>query len=78
MNEPPSERTLADVRSLWPCGGFPGGGVLDDEHCPHWQRDSLGLLTQHDLPAWGLPRAKLVAKHKTLNRCQQVPGPTKP
>jgi hypothetical protein len=57
---------------LWPCSGFPGGGVLDDEHCPHWQRVSLGLLTQHDLPAWGLPRVRLVAKHKTLTNLRVV------
>jgi predicted AAA+ superfamily ATPase len=41
--------------SLWMCGGFPDGGVLESERFPHWQRDYLSLLTQRDLPSWGLP-----------------------
>jgi hypothetical protein len=41
--------------SLWLCGGFPDGGVLERERFPRWQRDYLSLLTQRDLPSWGLP-----------------------
>jgi predicted AAA+ superfamily ATPase len=41
--------------SLWLCGGFPDGGVLQRERFPRWQRDYLALLTQRDLPTWGLP-----------------------
>jgi predicted AAA+ superfamily ATPase len=40
---------------LWLTGGFPGGGVLRRSTFPQWQRDYLALLTQRDLPAWGLP-----------------------
>jgi predicted AAA+ superfamily ATPase len=39
---------------LWLCGGFPEGGVLQRERFPRWQRDYLALLTQRDLPSWGL------------------------
>ncbi|MFN0058637.1 MAG: ATP-binding protein [Planctomycetota bacterium] len=40
---------------LWLRGGFPDGGVLDASHFPRWQLDYLDLLTQRDLPTWGLP-----------------------
>jgi predicted AAA+ superfamily ATPase len=39
---------------LWLRGGFPDGGVLAERAFPGWQRDYLALLTQRDLPAWGL------------------------
>jgi len=42
-------------RRLWLCGGFPDGGVLTPRAFPRWQRDYLTLLTQRDLPTWGLP-----------------------
>ena len=41
--------------SLWLCGGYPDGGVLERKRYPQWQRDELALLTQRDLPNWGLP-----------------------
>ena len=40
---------------LWLHGGYPDGGVLDSGRYPRWQLDHLTLLTQRDLPAWGLP-----------------------
>jgi len=40
---------------LWLCGGYPDGGVLAPRHFPDWQKDYLTLLTQSDLPEWGLP-----------------------
>jgi predicted AAA+ superfamily ATPase len=40
---------------LWLMGGYPDGGVLDAREYPRWQRDYLALLTQRDLPQWGLP-----------------------
>lgn len=46
---------VADLRALWLRGGFPDGGILDRDSYPQWQRDYLALLTQRDLPAWGLP-----------------------
>lgn len=39
---------------LWSCGGFPEGGVLKPGRFPQWQHDYLALLTQRDLPNWGL------------------------
>jgi predicted AAA+ superfamily ATPase len=40
---------------LWMVGGFPDGGVLEPGPYPRWHLDYLALLTQRDLPAWGLP-----------------------
>jgi hypothetical protein len=34
---------------------YPDGGVLGGEQYPRWQRDYLALLSQRDLPNWGLP-----------------------
>jgi predicted AAA+ superfamily ATPase len=39
----------------WLCGGYPDGGVLESSRFPGWQRDYLSLLSQRDLPTWGLP-----------------------
>jgi predicted AAA+ superfamily ATPase len=39
---------------LWLRGGFPDGGILTSSAFPGWQRDYLALLTQRDLPTWGL------------------------
>jgi predicted AAA+ superfamily ATPase len=48
-------RNKSQRENLWLCGGFPDGGVLERERFPRWQRDYLALLTQRDLPSWGLP-----------------------
>ncbi len=40
---------------LWLVGGFPDGGVLEPDQYPHWQLNYLTLLSQRDLPNWGLP-----------------------
>jgi predicted AAA+ superfamily ATPase len=47
----------------WLCGGYPDGGVLDRKQYPRWQLDYLALLSQRDLPMWGLP-----AKPQTTDR----------
>jgi len=47
----------------WLCGGYPDGGVLEPKRYPQWQLDYLALLTQRDLPNWGLP-----AKPQTTDR----------
>jgi len=47
----------------WLCGGYPDGGVLRPGHYPQWETDYLALLSQRDLPAWGLP-----AKPQTTDR----------
>lgn len=56
-------RSKAARRRLWLCGGYPDGGVLGPKPYPRWQLDYLTLLTQRDLPAWGLP-----AKPQTTDR----------
>jgi len=48
---------------LWLYGGYPDGGVLKPKRYPRWQIDYLALLTQRDLPTWGLP-----AKPQTTDR----------
>ena len=48
-------REPSDREALWLCGGFPEGGVLRRNRFPQWQLDYLALLTQRDLPNWGLP-----------------------
>lgn len=45
----------ADPDDLWLRGGFPDGGIIYPEMFPQWQRDYIALLTQRDLPNWGLP-----------------------
>jgi len=55
--------TEASRERLWLCGGYPDGGVLDPKRYPRWHLDYLALLTQRDLPAWGL-----AAKPQTTDR----------
>ncbi len=55
--------TKASRARLWLCGGYPDGGVLERKQYPQWQQDYLALLTQRDLPNWGLP-----AKPQTTSR----------
>jgi uncharacterized protein len=55
-----SELPAAARARLWLCGGYPDGGVIEIgggglESYPQWQRDYLAVLTQRDLPNWGLP-----------------------
>jgi len=47
----------------WLCGGYPDGGVLKPKQYLRWQLDYLALLTQRDLPTWGLS-----AKPQTTDR----------
>jgi uncharacterized protein len=56
-------KTKSSRARLWFCGGYPDGGVLRANQYPRWQIDYLALLTQRDLPAWGLP-----AKPQTTQR----------
>ncbi len=51
----------------WLYGGYPDGGVLKQKQYPRWQLDYLALLTQRDLPNWGLP-----AKPQTTDRLLQM------
>ncbi len=56
-------KTKASSKRRWMCGGYPDGGVLEPRQYPRWQTDYLALLTQRDLPNWGLP-----AKPQTTDR----------
>ncbi len=56
-------KTVISRRRRWLCGGFPDGGVLQPKQYPQWQADYLSLLSQRDLPIWGLP-----AKPQTTDR----------
>jgi predicted AAA+ superfamily ATPase len=58
-----SELPIEARRQLWLCGGFPDGGVIEGGNYPQWQRDYVTILTQRDLPNWGLP-----AKPQTTSR----------
>ena len=55
--------TAASRERRWLCGGYPDGGVLRPRAFPQWELDYLALLTQRDLPTWGLP-----AKPRTTDR----------
>jgi hypothetical protein len=55
--------TKPSQERLWLCGGYPDGGVLVRRQYPQWQLDYIALLTQRDLPNWGLP-----AKPQTTER----------
>jgi predicted AAA+ superfamily ATPase len=56
-------KVKASRERLWLSGGYPDGGVLESERYPQWQLDYLALLSQRDLPGWGLP-----AKPQTTDR----------
>jgi predicted AAA+ superfamily ATPase len=56
-------KTKASRERRWLCGGYPDGGVLEPRRYPQWQLDYLTLLSQRDLPTWGLP-----AKPQTTDR----------
>jgi predicted AAA+ superfamily ATPase len=67
--------------SMWLRGGYPDGGALHPKRFPQWQRDYLDLITQRDLPNWGLPSRPqvtqrllrmLAAVHGQLSNASQI------
>lgn len=48
-------QSKSSLEARWFFGGYPDGGILDPARYPQWALDYLALLTQRDLPAWGLP-----------------------
>ena len=50
------------IDDFWLYGGFPDGGILDTTQYPHWENDYLTLLTQRDLPQWGLPAKPMLTQ----------------
>ncbi len=51
LHEVPSGSRL---NQLWLYGGYPDGGILDAGMFPIWQHDYLSLMSQRDLPNWGM------------------------
>ncbi len=51
LHEVPSDSRL---NQLWLYGGYPDGGILDAGMFPIWQHDYLRLMSQRDLPNWGM------------------------
>jgi uncharacterized protein len=51
----PEVAPAVPLERIWMHGGYPDGGALAEGMFPHWQSDYITLLTQRDLPAWGLP-----------------------
>jgi predicted AAA+ superfamily ATPase len=45
---------------LWFYGGFPDGGIRKASRYPRWQNDYLSLLSQRDLPNWGISAKPLL------------------
>lgn len=75
-----SPLTVAEVDAqkldhLWRMGGFPDGGVLKASAFPAWQRSYLDLMSQRDLPTWGLP-AKPATTAKLLKMLAALQGST--
>ena len=67
--------TAASRNRSWLTGGFPDGGILSPGAFPVWQIDYLSLLTQRDLPNWGLP-ARPQTTSRLLRMLAAVHGQT--
>mgnify|MGYP001596891216 CR=1 FL=1 len=76
-----NELSSIPLTELWLRGGFPDGGILMSDRYPQWQKDYLDLLSQRDLPNWGLSAKPqlmqrllkmLAAVHGTLWNASQV------
>lgn len=64
-----TELSGAPLAKLWLRGGFPDGGILKPAHYPQWQKGYIDLLTQRDLPNWGLS-----AKPQVIRRLLKMLG----
>ncbi len=51
-----------DLDKLWLMGGFPDGGIIQEEMYPLWQKNYLDLIAMRDLPHWGLAAAPQVTQ----------------
>lgn len=68
-----TELPKKSVDDLWFYGGYPDGGILQPDNYLRWQNYYLTLLTQRDLPNWGLP-AKPVTTQRLLKMIAAVHG----
>ncbi|MEJ5259230.1 MAG: ATP-binding protein [Anaerohalosphaeraceae bacterium] len=67
------ELTDNQLDDLWLFGGYPEGGIRNPAQFPQWQKDYLALLTERDLPNWGLP-AKPFVTQRLLQMLAAVHG----
>ncbi len=58
---------------LWFYGGYPDGGILSPQDYLTWQKNYLTILTQRDLPQWGLP-AKALTIERMLKMVAAIHG----
>ncbi len=58
LNELPKR----SIDEQWLVGGYPDGGILSDGQYPRWQNDYVTILTQRDLPDWGLPATPMTTQ----------------
>lgn len=68
-----TELSGTPLAKLWLRGGFPDGGVLKAGRYPQWQKDYIDLMTQRDLPNWGLS-AKPQVMQRLLKMLAAVHG----
>ncbi len=61
------------IDDFWLYGGYPDGGILKPDQYLHWQNDYFTMLTQRDLPHWGLP-AKPVTTQRLLKMIAAIHG----
>ncbi len=75
------ELPKSSMDRLWLAGGYPDGGILSPRRFPDWQKHYMEILTQRDLPNWGLsarPQVTwkflklLTAYHGTLWNASQL------
>ncbi len=57
-----SELPEPTIDDLWLYGGYPDGGIINAGKYPYWQNDYVSILTQRDLPNWGLPAQPLMTQ----------------
>jgi uncharacterized protein len=76
-----SELPSMESDRLWQKGGFPEGGVLDEEADFSWHASYLKLMARRDLPLWGLPAEPgvterlfklLAAKHGSIQNASDL------
>ncbi len=51
-----------ELDKLWLMGGFPDGGIIQEDMYPLWQKNYLDLIAMRDLPYWGLAAAPQVTQ----------------
>ena len=63
------ELSPEQLEDLWLHGGYPAAGATAPERYPDWQLDYHELLTQRDLPHWGLAAKPAVSRRLMQMLC---------